>query len=467
MKFDIVEFYPNISEQLLNDAINFGKKYIRITDEEIKIIHNAAKTILINKDEIWIKSKKSNNRNPLFDIAMGGKHGAEICELTGLYLLNGLKSIVHSSKYGLYRDDGIVAIDKNISSVEVEQIKKKLHSYVKALGLKITIENPAETVNYLDLKFNCYNLTYCPYRKPNKRISYVNHQSNHPPAILKQIPAMIEYRLSKHSSNESSFNSVKKDYNDALKLSGYSSELKYTKSVAKNKRKRKRKIIWFNPPFCRSVKTKVGKIFFEIIDKHFGKKSKLFKIINRNNVKLSYSCMPNIASKIKNHNNKIMKENSKKLDDSCNCRNQESCPMKGRNCRKANVIYEANIITDVETKTYIGLSSNELKKRIASHYTTINCKPENKNYQKYTQSTELSKEIHRLKSKNINYKVDWKIIASEAKARPGVDTCRLCLKEALLILQANDKCINRRTELMNKCRHMSKFLIKNWRSAIT
>ena len=422
---------------------------------------------LSTKMKFGLKAKKNNNRNPLFDITMGGRHGAEICELTGLYLLNGLKNIIQSSKYGLYRDDGIIAINKNISSVEVERLKKKLHNYVKTLGIKITIDNPAETVNYLDLKFNCINLSYCPYRKPNKKISYVNHQSNHPPAILKQIPSMIEYRLSKHSSNESSFNSIKNDYNDALKLCGYNSELKYTKSETKRKRKRKRKIIWFNPPFCRSVKTKVGKKFFEIIDKHFGNKNKLSKIINRNNVKLSYSCMPNISSKIKNHNNKIMKENSKKPNESCNCRKKENCPMKGRNCRKENVIYEADIITENETKTYIGLSSNEIKKRIAGHYTTINCKPENKNFQQYSQATELSKAVHRLKSKNVNFKVEWKIISSETKAKPGVDTCRLCLKEALLILQANDKCINKRTELMNTCRHLSKFLLKNWRSAVT
>ena len=170
---------------------------------------------------------------------MGGKHGAEICEFTGLFLLNGLKSIIPSSKFGLYRDDGIFAINKNTSCVEVEKVKKKLHNYAKTLGIKITIENPAITVNYLDLNFNCNNLTYCPYRKPNKNISYVNNQSNHPPVILKQIPSMVEYRLSKHSSNESSFNSVKKDYSDALRLSGYNRELKYTKSESKNKRKRK------------------------------------------------------------------------------------------------------------------------------------------------------------------------------------------------------------------------------------
>ena len=91
-----MELYPSICEQLLNDALDFGKKYVNITDVEIKITHNVAKSILINQDEIWIKIKKNNSRNPLFDITMGGSHGAEICELTGLFLLNRLKSITPS-----------------------------------------------------------------------------------------------------------------------------------------------------------------------------------------------------------------------------------------------------------------------------------------------------------------------------------------------------------------------------------
>ena len=138
MKFDIVELYPSISEQLLNDALDFGKKYVNITDEEVKnYFQNAAKSILIDQDEIWIKNKKNNSKNPLFDTTMGGRHGVEICELTGLFLLNGLKSIIPSLKYGLYRDDGIVAINKNTSCVEVEKVKKKLHNYAKTLGIKI------------------------------------------------------------------------------------------------------------------------------------------------------------------------------------------------------------------------------------------------------------------------------------------------------------------------------------------
>ena len=57
-----------------------------MTNDKIKIVHNAAKYNPINQDDIkmiyGIKNKKNNNRNPLFDITMGQKHGAEICELT-------------------------------------------------------------------------------------------------------------------------------------------------------------------------------------------------------------------------------------------------------------------------------------------------------------------------------------------------------------------------------------------------
>lgn len=45
--------------------------------------------------------------------------------------------------------------------------------------------------------------------------------------------------------------------------------------------------------------------------------------------------------------------------------------MKGGKCRKTNVIYEANIVTDNNIHTYIGLSSNKIQK-IAGHYTIIN-----------------------------------------------------------------------------------------------
>ena len=54
--------------------------------------------------------------------------------------------------------------------------------------------------------------------------------------------------------------------------------------------------------------------------------------------------------------------------------------MKVGQRRKTNVIYKPKIVTFDNINTYIGLSYNEIKKIIASHNTTINCKSDNKNY---------------------------------------------------------------------------------------
>ena len=65
---------------------------------------------------------------------------------------------------------------------------------------------------------------------------------------------MIEHIPSKHSSNESTFNSFKEEYSDALRLSGYNRELKYIKMNRKAQEKeKKKKCTWFNPSFYMSV----------------------------------------------------------------------------------------------------------------------------------------------------------------------------------------------------------------------
>ena len=94
-----------------------------------------------------------------------------------------------------------------------------------------------------------------------------------------------------------------------------------------------------------------------------------------------------------------------------------------------NVLYQATVETEVESKTYIGISANQVKKRIATHKTTINSKPDDRNYLQYKQATELSKLTHKLKSENKNYKLTWKILKKENKSKPGAETCRLYLNK--------------------------------------
>ena len=66
---------------------------------------------------------------------------------------------------------------------------------------------------------------------------------------------------------------------------------KPTNTKSNKKKTRKYMILWFNPPFCRSVKTNVGRIFLKLIKKYFSEGSSLTKIVNINTVKVSYSCM--------------------------------------------------------------------------------------------------------------------------------------------------------------------------------
>ena len=79
--------------------------------------------------------------------------------------------------------------------------------------------------------------------------------------------------------SEEIFNTHKAPYEEALKSSGYrynatkdkNVNLKYKKPGAKKRKRKPRKVLYFNPPFSRSVETNVIKLFLSLIDKHFHK----------------------------------------------------------------------------------------------------------------------------------------------------------------------------------------------------
>ena len=56
---------------------------------------------------------------------------------------------------------------------------------------------------------------------------------------------------------------------------------------------------------------KLGKEFFRLLKKNFPLSSNLCKIFNKNNVKLSYSCMPNVANLFNNSNAKKLRNNQR------------------------------------------------------------------------------------------------------------------------------------------------------------
>ena len=59
--FDIEKFYPSISEELLNKAIEFATHYTEISEEEKRIIHHARKSLLFDKNKPWVKKNNATN----------------------------------------------------------------------------------------------------------------------------------------------------------------------------------------------------------------------------------------------------------------------------------------------------------------------------------------------------------------------------------------------------------------------
>ena len=111
-----------------------------------------------------------------------------------------------------------------------------------------------KSVHYLDSTFNLSNGSYKPYHKPDDETSYIYVKSDHPPSIIKQLPASVERRISDLSSTEEIFNQSKRHYQEALDKSGYKHQLSYKPSPnSVGRRKRGRKIIWYNPPYSLSL----------------------------------------------------------------------------------------------------------------------------------------------------------------------------------------------------------------------
>ena len=94
------------------------------------------------------------------------------------------------------------------------------------------------------------------------------------------------------SSNKAKFHNAALFYNDVVSTSGYKENFTYQKDLpSSNKARRRRKIIWFNPPYSVNVETNIVETFLKLIDKHFPKTNNVHKICNRNNFKVSYSSL--------------------------------------------------------------------------------------------------------------------------------------------------------------------------------
>jgi len=240
--------------------------------------------------------------------------------------------------------------------------------------------------------------------------------------------------------------------------SGFPSDLQYRRRTEENtpnrrNRRRNRKVVWYNPPFSCHVKTDVGRRFLSLLDQHFPPEHRYAGLFNRSKVKVSYSCMPNMETLIKSHNQNILKP-QREADTGCNCRDPASCPLND-NCLAGSLTYSALVTARNQEHIYYGSTGGQFKKRYYTHQHTFRNRSQRK-------STELSKLIWELKDANVPYTIKWDIATRAQPYVTGSKRCDVCLTEKLIIARSlHPGMINSRSEIVSKCRHVNKFLLKS------
>ena len=140
----------------------------------------------------------------------------------------------------------------------------------------------------------------------------------------------------------------------------------------------------------------------------------------------------------------------------CNCRGKNTCPLENK-CLTPKIIYQADVTNDTDDtyKYYLGLAETSFKDRYRNRISSFN------NEQNKTKP-EFSKYNWSLKNENKIPTIKWKIL-KVIYSKTTSEFCKLCLMEKLYILNAlgDERCLNKKSEFINKCRHQNKLLLKS------
>ena len=137
-KFDVVSFYPSISKKLFDDSVTWAKQFYTFTETDLEVIQHARESYLFNEGQPWVKKLGGK-----FDVSIGGFDGAEVCELVGLYILSKLGTVINQKHIGLYRDDGLGAVQ--LPGPQVEKLIKTVFQIFKSMGLLVIEANLTAT----------------------------------------------------------------------------------------------------------------------------------------------------------------------------------------------------------------------------------------------------------------------------------------------------------------------------------
>ena len=99
-----------------------------------------------------------------------------------------------------------------------------------------------------------------------------------------------------------------------------------------------------------------------LIDKHFLSHYKFHKLFNRNNVKLSCSCMSSMKNFIQKHNSMITEDPKPNNNKTCRCRQKSDCPLNQN--RISECLVYNTVVNTSTTKNLLRNLRKEFQRKI-------------------------------------------------------------------------------------------------------
>ena len=160
----------------------------------------------------------------------------------------------------------------------------------KDCGLTITTQTNLKIVNFLDVQLNLGTSTYLPNRNPDSNPVYQGKS---------WISAKINRKTYiRYITEWKCFCTVNTYISRSFTKLKYIASDNSRENKTEEKKRNKRKTIWSNPLCSVNVRTNLDKTFLKLIRKHFPNGNPSHNIINKNTLKVSYSCMGKMASVI-------------------------------------------------------------------------------------------------------------------------------------------------------------------------
>ena len=137
-KFDIFNYYPTISPELLKNAIEYARSIdgVIITKSQENLIYQCRESYLFHNSNPWIEKEV---RKEQFDVAMGLYDGAEVCELAGLYILHKLTRGIYIYKGAVLTSatvpwHGLIFLPRSLEIVMGRALKRRARAGLMTTG---------------------------------------------------------------------------------------------------------------------------------------------------------------------------------------------------------------------------------------------------------------------------------------------------------------------------------------------